>query len=311
MIEHILKWLPSTTPILVQRWEKFIYLLKLNANRYRSRYINDQYISTDCTKFFERILINIPVDKFLTDSDDYSRFSNIDDSLTRQLSFFFDPIANSRNYCNTIVKSTNRIVPEYYLNVECSKPFTYLPMDKSWKHWERLKSVRLLYHDSRELVTDLLGMQVMFKKHQPTHLVVSIDLPAMIMQYVKYIEHHRQMGNHGADYRMFIKYHIIEPWHDDLIKIWLFNVLEDVVHRKFKLFKLFNSQGLIVSGKMKAAKSNIEAQFKMVKSNRIPVNKFMSAKWLGKLSLLNWLEIMDTTIVLPSFTQYQYLRFIM
>lgn len=311
MLNQILKWLTPTTPTTIQRWDKFISILSLNANRYRSRYSTFQYLSNDCTRFFERILTNIPIDKFLTEyHDDYSKFTNISDSLLKTLSSHFDPIVNLKNSCNTFVSSTSKIVPEYYLNVACSRPFTYLPMDQPWKNWEGLKAVRLLYHDSRELCTDLLGMQIVFKKHQPTYLLASIDLPALIMQYIKFMEYNKEIGS-DADYRMFIRYHIIEPWHDDLIKIWLFNVFQDIVYGDFKLFKLFNSHNIINRGKLKAAKSNVTIQTAMIGDHRIPLNKFLSAKWLGRISILEWLDILDNVIVIPEFGQYTYLKFLL
>lgn len=312
MLDQILKWIPYVSPISIQRWDKFIYLLKLNANRYRTRYINDQYMSNECTKLFERILINIPVNKFLTEYDnDYTRFTGISDTLIRNLSSSFDPVINLKNSCNTIVKSKSTIVPEYYLNVTCARPFTYLPMDKPWKEWERLKSVRILHHDSRELCTDLLSMQIEFKKNQPSYILASIDLPAMIMQYIKFMEYHNKQLGGNLDYRMFIKYNIIEPWHDDLIKIWLFNVFEDIVCDKFKLFQLYNSHSVISRGKLKAAKSNVSIQTAMIKDHRISVNKFLSANWLGKLSILDWIDIIKNTIVIPEFSQYDYLKFLL
>jgi hypothetical protein len=311
MLDKILKWIQPSSPVSIPRWEKFIYILKINANRYRTRYINDQYISNECTKMFERILTNIPVDKFLTEySNDYTRFANIDDALVKNLGRTFDPTMNLKNPCNTIVKSTSKIVPEYYLNVSCDKPFTYMPMDKSWKNWEKLKSVRILYHDSRELCTDLLSMQVSFRKHHPTHLLVSIDLPAMIMQYVKYMEYNKEIGS-DLDYRMFIKYHIIEPWHDDLIKIWLFNVFEDIVYDRFKLFQYHNSHNVISRGKLKAAKTNVYVQKGMVETRRITIGRFLSAKWLGSLSILKWMENLDSIAVIPDFSQYEHLKFMM
>lgn len=311
MLDKILKWIPNSPSVMIQRWAKFIYILKLNANRYRSRYINDQYISNECTKLFERILINIPVDKFLTDyHNDYTRFANIDDGLVKNLSRSFDPITNLKNQCNTIINSSSKIVPEYYLNVSCSRPFTYLPMDKPWKHWERLRSVRLIHHDSRELCTDLLSMQVSFKKHNPSHLLASIDMPAMIMQYVKYMEHNKEVGG-DLDYRMFIKYHIIEPWHDDLIRIWLFNVFEDIVHNEFKLFQYHNSHNIISRGKLKAARTNVSVQTGMVQTKRISIGQFLSAQWLGTMSILRWLDVLQNVIIIPDFSQYDYLRFML
>ena len=99
MIENIIKWIPQATPLSIPRWDKFVYLLKLNANRYRSQYINDQYLSTNCTKLFEQILINIPVSKFLTEyTSDYARLSAISDALVRNLASGFDPIVNLKNF---------------------------------------------------------------------------------------------------------------------------------------------------------------------------------------------------------------------
>ena len=312
MIENIIKWIPQATPLSIPRWDKFVYLLKLNANRYRSQYINDQYLSTNCTKLFEQILINIPVSKFLTEyTSDYARLSAISDALVRNLASGFDPIVNLKNFCNILINSKNKIIPEYYLNVECSKPFTYLPLDKPWTEWAKLKSVRILHHDSRELCTDLLGMQLTFKKHQPTYLLASIDLPAMILQYVKFLEYHNSQLGSDLDYRAFIKYHIIEPWYDDLIKIWLFNVFQDIVYNEFKLFKLFNAHGVISRTKLKAAKSHISIQTMLVKNSQLSIGRFLSAKWLGNISILEWLDIVNNVIIIPPFAQYDYLRFIL
>lgn len=310
MLNKILSWVPYTPPVSTPRWDKFVSLIRLNANRYRIRYANDQYMANECTRFFETLLINIPVDKFFTKGmDDYDRFANIDYSLVRLLSSSFDPIVNLKNSCNTLTKSNVQIIPEYYLNVTSGKPFSCLPMNRPWANWAKLKSVRILEHDSRELCSNLLPMQITFKKHQPNFLLASVDIPAMVMQYIKFVEHQREFGL-SPDYRMFIKHHIVEPWHDDLIKVWLFNLFQDIVYGNFKIFKLFNEHGIINRGKVKAAKSNVVAQLTMLKTNRITTAKFLSAKWLGNMSILHWLNVMDNVLIVPDFRQYDYLKFL-
>jgi len=154
-------------------------------------------------------------------------------------------------------------------------------------------------------------MQITFKKHPPNYLLASIDLPALILQYVKFLEYHNKELGDNLDYRMFIKYHIIEPWHDDLIKIWLFNVFQDIVYNEFKIFKLFNSHGIISRTRLKAAKSHIAVQSTMVRNSQISIGQFLSAKWLGTISIIEWIDILNTVIVIPPFSQYDYLRFIL
>ena len=154
-------------------------------------------------------------------------------------------------------------------------------------------------------------MQLTFKKHQPTYLLASIDLPAMILQYVKFLEYHNSQLGSDLDYRAFIKYHIIEPWYDDLIKIWLFNVFQDIVYNEFKLFKLFNAHGVISRTKLKAAKSHVSIQTTLVKNSQLSIGRFLSAKWLGNISILEWLDIINNVIIIPPFSQYDYLRFIL
>lgn len=307
MLDTVLKVIPSGNPRAITNWDRYVMTIKLRTEIMKTRFLGAGFVYNNGTSMLSQILRTVITPTVLACKSDYKRYVEYLDPSVTTFRAMFDPVYTTRQVKNIFTE--NPKICEYILNVSMEKPLTDLPMDKPFKDWEDLFPVRVIYHDARELVTDLFRYQLNFKGTPPTHIIYSVDLVLLMFKYIKYVEYMESIGK-AATVEDYLQRYVYINWFDDLRRIWLFNIIQDVVGNQYDTTKYIADE--LVSPKS-AIDNVIPDIYRLINDARhkaMSISDFCATKWFGDISLRNWLHEMQYNLQLPNLRQYKYLEFL-
>ena len=305
MLKSTLKAIGSGSPRVLPNWDKYVMMIKLRSQIMYTRYLQTGFLYNPSTSLLIHILSSAVTPMVLNCKSDYRRYVEFIDPITPVYRGMFDPAYKTLQNKNVFTVNN---VAEIILNVSMDKPLTSLPMDKPWEEWKDLAPVHVIYHDARELITDLYKFRLEFKHHEPSCVFYSIDLVMLIFKYIKFIEYGKQTGFEATP-EMFLQHHVFNHWFEDLQRIWLFQILQDVVKDGFD-YTNFKSNELVAPNiALKTISSDMYHLLDACRKKSIGIGDICATKWFGEYSLKYWLDELNTNLQLPQLRQYKWMEF--
>ena len=308
MLNTILKSIISGSPRVLVNWDKAVVTIKLRTEIIKTRYLGTGFIFNPGTNMLINILQNIIYNNpgLRSCKSDYKRYVEVIDPQIAIYRNYFDPVYLAQQTKGIFCWDKN--IPEYILNVSMDKPLSTLPMDKPWEYWKDLVPIHVIYHDSRELCTNLLKLQLKFEKDPPHAIFYSIDLTMLIFMYLKYMEYMESFSKEPSVHD-FLQQYVLVNWFDDLRRIWLFNILKDAAHNDFK-YEKFKADELVAPNTMlKTLKADLSRLFDDARKKAVSLGDICATRWFGDTSLTWWLNELNTNLQVPPLRQYKWLSF--
>lgn len=144
---------------------------------------------TQGMRVLEQILGNADLKTLRRIPDDFDRYLTyllpIQEDLVRHL----DPTVQA---CTT----TGRFVVlgpggrEYLFPFAAGDYLTCLPFNQPWEAWSTLRPLVIRHHDSPQLSLSAPYDRLVFPAAPPHHVVVSLDVILLVLQYAKYLDTH-------------------------------------------------------------------------------------------------------------------------
>lgn len=307
MLNTILKSVGSGCPKVLPNWDKAVMTIALRTEIMKTRFLGTGFLYTNGMNMLKHILMTVVNQDMMNMSSDFTRYVERVDPFTASFRSMYDPVYNSRQSKNLF--TTDSKIPEFIMNVSMERPLTSLPMDRPWNDWKDLCPIRVIYHDSRELVSNIYRFSIDFQHDTPNYIVYSLDTNLLVMMYAKYLDYSKSIGLIGT-VEDFLQSHVIIKWFDDLRRIWLTNMLIDIVSERFNPEQYSSDEFVAPKAMLKTIEADMHRFMNDVKHKAVSIGDFCRTKWFGDYSLKYWLDELNTNIQLPSLRQYNWLEFI-
>ena len=306
MIDILLNCVGRGTGRQILNWRRFVDNVYLKMEIYRSRYLLAPFVYNKGTNLLINILKLFDINSLKEIDSDMSLYSKAETYAT-QARNRFDPVYTNYELKGFFVDGSS--VPEYILNTSCSSPFLTLPIGKDWTYWQDLRPMCVLWHDSKELNLTLWRQKITFFNLKPTRIFYSLNVPLLIMRYVKYSKYCDEHGLESSP-ENYVKDYVMYSWFDDLIRIWLTTVLTNMLEFKFYPYE-YRSEEIITPI---AALTNVYPEIKSIASQAsvraLSIGDIFNTKWFKDQTLTDWMHWLKNNVVLPPFNQYVALDFI-
>lgn len=305
MLDTLIKCASSGIGRQVLNWTRFVNLVNLRTEIFRSRFIRAPFVYTNGTNLLIHLLngVNLAEYKNLSDIERYLKLENYAMRVRNK----FDPVYAQHSLFGHFVE--HRDVPEYILNCTYDSPLLNLPMGKEWDYWQQYRPMLILWHDSNELNLELWRYKIPFPTLKPTHVFYSLNVPLLIMRYIKYTEYCEEHGVVPTP-EEYLHDHVIYFWFDDLLRIWYTHILMDMIEFKWEP-ENYKSQEIVIPVSALVPIYPEIRQISMAAAKKaISVGDVFATRWFGEATLSDWLSSLKTNVVLPPFNQYLSLEFI-
>jgi hypothetical protein len=108
----------------------------------------------------------------------------------------------------------------------------------------------------------------------------------------------------------YIQRFVCIHWFDDLRRIWLFNILQDVILGDFNINNFVADELVAPKTLLESVISDIYRLAADMRKKAIGIGDFCATKWFGDTSLMYWLNELQFNLQLPSLRQYTWLEFL-
>ena len=201
------------------------------------------------------------------------------------------------------------------MNAEYLNKFEEYPFDKPYVEWKKLRAVRLIHHDSLELVSDLHSWYIRFVKDIPSYMLVSIDIRTLIFKWVKYVEYCRYIDQEPDDLD-FLKTSEIVHWHDDLFNIWLINIINKYLQLRFldeednHGFTVHTDSYIIREEQVQYAFDDLARFIDLAQDGSVRVQDILDTRWINNHTVTEMIKMQQEQVALPEIRQYRWLDII-
>ena len=307
MLNTILKSVGPGCPKVLPNWDKAVMMISLRTELMKTRFLGTGFFYSNGMNMLKHILMAVVDYDMMELKSDFQRYVMKVDPVVPSFRVMYDPISSSRVSKNLFTTNPNTL--ELIMNVSMETPLTDLPMDQSWEHWKDLCPIHVIYHDSRELVSNIYRFSIDFKYDNPNCIIYSIDLNVIIMMYAKYLDFCKSTGLVGT-VEDFLQNHIVIKWFDDLRRIWLTNILKDIVKEDFDPERYSSDEFVAPKTVLKTLAVDLRRLLEDAKHKNVSIGDFCRTKWFGEYSLKYWLDELNKNIRVPSLRQYKWVEFI-
>ena len=283
----------------------------------KNRYLLAHPINTPATMLFKYILLNLDLNavrRLKTDVDRYTEYFKMTGTTFRSV---IDPnFSNSIAGGKFIDKTTfigSTLPAEIMLNCEFANPINELPFEEDWPKWEHLRGIKIMYHDSLEIPEDFAKSTFQFRLSPPSHFVIAVNVPVLCFKYYKYIEDCKE-NKVDPDVSYFLKQFEFANFFDDLIDIFIMNVLQRVFSRPTDSVDAIADSMLVP---LRFCTTNMKRQgvegivefVNLLKEGALKPQDFLATHWFGDKSIMGMVrENCYRLVSLPNTSRYLWLR---
>lgn len=171
------------------------------------------------------ILANAEIPLLLNKPSDLERYYDILVYTTPRLNAIFDAVTTGLTFHDMAIRRSPAHTEEFFIPVSCRDPSTDLPFDQGWDVWQTVKPLRLVDIDSLELTFSTLQDQIVFSKISPSRAVMTIDVVAMVLQYIAFLSVDDQSFSQPEYLHRYVMVHLLQ----DLEDLWLVNVYDRMI----------------------------------------------------------------------------------
>lgn len=225
MLTRLRSILPDGTPKFPLRYRRMINSMSDRLDYLKSRYLYAAPYQTRGMELLRYYILAVDYGALDSYPTDLERYTNVIKFFKNSRLQAFDPVVNGNIVGGRLFRAREGMPPpEVWLNVDAKDPMSQYPLEKPWEEWQDLRSVRILYHDSFELLDEFNNSLLNYKKDLPSALIVSLDVATLIFKYYKYWKSCQASGV-APDINAYLKTYEYSWFYDDLLDIWILNTL--------------------------------------------------------------------------------------
>lgn len=317
MLDRILSVLPrgnQKNPVVYQR---MIDTINFRLDIQKNKFLLGHPVQTSGIELIRFLMLNIDLEEILSYSSDIDRFTNIIDFVESTFRGAFDPVYKGRIERGLFTaRDGGQNIPEFIMNTEYINKFDEYPFDKPYVEWKKLRAVRIIHHDSLELVSDLHNWAIKFTKDIPSYMLFSIDIRTLVFKWVKYVEYCRYIDQEPDD-REFLKTSEIIHWHDDLFNIWLINIINQYLQLRADNeennqpgFTAYIDPFIIRDEQVQYAFDDLGKFIDLAKDGAVRVQDILDTRWINNRTVSEMIKEQQEQVALPEIRQYRWLDII-
>ena len=315
MLDYIQPHIKKSNPRIINKWIEYVESLTTQLNYIKGRYLNGEGYESKGVQLLRGILSFVEIhylDKYNNDFERYIKYLRF---IQNDLVNIFDPVSIGKIKTNCFIAKTHYDVDEYIIPVKAVNVFDKYPFDKKWiNNWERVKTVRLIDHDSDEYTLFMNNDQVRFKKTPPTLAMITID-PAMLgLQYYNYIKY---CPDKIKGQREFIHHYVLDSFFEDLLNIWLIKQINNVTMMDDRDIVSLNRNDIIVDNmygfvgsRYEEAMTALYNEFRNVRSGATRPEMIINSRLLMDNSILDRANVFINTLDIDNQRQYLFLEYL-
>jgi len=169
-----------------------------------------------------KILADADIPALLNKKSDLDCYFDILVFTTPRLNSIFDAVTTGLSFYDMAIRRSAVHTEEFFIPVTCQDPVASLPFDQGWDAWQQIRPLRLVDFDSKELTFATYQDQIVFSSSPPTRAVMTIDVVALVMQYVVFLREHDQVLPQPEYLHRYVASSLLQ----DLQDLWLANVYD-------------------------------------------------------------------------------------
>lgn len=313
MLERLMTAIPKGNQKFPLKYYRMLEVLEDRIAVAKNKFMVAPAVRTQGAELLRFMLLNCDLTTAKSFSNDLDRKMQWADSYRDSFRVAFDPV-----YSKSIIGGkffANKLggIPtlEIMLNSELDNSNSAYPFDMPWENWEGLRAIKLLYHNSRELPIEFISNQITFLQKKPTFAVISINTTTLLMKWYKYNLYCEKQGIE-ADPLDFIKEFELSGVYDDLLEVWLTNLLITVLeHPSADTAKItaelvvpsfITSTGIVDQG-VGALKEILS----LISNRHVKLQDFLDTRWYPERTIREHLNALEKDIKLPETRLYLWL----
>lgn len=223
----------------------------------------------------------------------------------------YDCIRTNRKFINTFV--TGKKPPtELIVQMKTKVPFGRFPMDgDKYIDWQHMNPLKMLYSDEMVLPRRLHNLQLDIKELECELVVFGLDVPLMIMRYVKYLD-----SPAFVDKVDYITKHVLMPMLVDSSELWSLHLLDAIAELPDELYlsmKIDESTDVpnIMSGQLPSGITQLIKNMHLIYENNTHMSRLFSSKLtLSDKTILEMINEKMELYSLPSDFRYLGIEFL-
>lgn len=285
-------------PILPGRyvpyWKRMVDSLVRQMNLSRERFLLSEQSATSASTFV-RILLDTLEYGSISDDPFEAYYQTIMPEAIMMGKRFY-PLVNSPRINRFVDKPVKELMlPTMGLinNVD------YSPID-DWDRLKNLKPLRLMSMDSMELKFPEDQMYLRYNKERPTFMCFSIDLPALLLMFWKYIQH-EGVEFQNIDQDKFIKEHVLVHLYEDLANCWLMNFLSAVLRNDDdvleSLIDFSKTNQYVGMSSMNLAYNDIMDLVARVEDDKIRLSALLATEFFIDSTIIDYMNLHESKMV--------------
>ena len=198
------------------------YIETLNVRRgiLTERYETSPGYESNIVVLLRKILADADIPSLLVKSSDLDCYYDTLVYTTPSLNSIFDAVTTGLSFYDMAIRRSEIHTEEFFIPVQCRDPVATLPFDQGWDAWQSVRPLRLVDIDSLELTSATYQDQIVFTKLHPTRAVMTIDVVALVLQYVNFLRSNTQV----MDQPEYLHHYVLVSLLKDLDDLWLGNV---------------------------------------------------------------------------------------
>lgn len=320
MLKVIMDTIKPYPPKVLPKWESFIKQLSERQNFLKLRYLSTELGDYPYVILVEEIMKNCE-EELLTVLSIKENFNRCLYLMEPKVRFFiessFDSVRNRAFYLKTFFlnQSSSKQPIEIVIPVMRKDPMMDLPlMNYEYMEWEKVVPIKIHYHDSLELVSNLVtDPRVKFKQEGANIGIVTIDIIALILKYVNYIDNLGESNIEPGLLRTFLKEEVFFHFHEDIIEIWLINLINEIMTCESEqdvreLSEYYQSNGLIFSD-FENYFLDLFRNLQDMKEGKLNPIQLLNSKLLLNRSILDKIQEDMTNLKVRELRQYRHNQF--
>lgn len=294
----ILRKLSAYKPIQSGRyipyWRRLVDSLGRQLKLSQDRYMLSEQSATPSTEFIKIILDSFDYEHM--PEDDFDKYHLVILPESTMVGKKFYPLVNSprinrftRKPIHEIILPANGIVDN----------INYSP-DDTWDRWQDVKPFRLVSHNSMELNLPEDQLTFRFVHDKPSYMTFCIDIPALVIKFMKYVEHHGEEYPY-VDRDTFIQKHVLTHIYNDAVDTWLMNFFastlsdDDDIFEKLLEFSKVNQYVGISS--LNLAYNDIQDLINRIRDDKIRLSAIFDTDLFMEDKLSDVMNLHDRTMV--------------
>lgn len=204
----------------------YIDFLNIRRSMIQNRFLPYPGHESKFVALLRNILENSDINKLLSKDSDLDCYLDILQYTKKDLNQLFDSTMNGTKYSRMLIAPHSGKTSEYFIPVECEDVFSQLPLDQSWNNWSQVRPIRIVDVDTDELSFNTYLDLLVYKRDYPTRCVVTIDVVALVLQYINFIK----TDVSGISQQEYLHQYVLPGLLEDLENLWLCRLYTTLVN---------------------------------------------------------------------------------